>query len=377
MSEAAAPSPSPTSDAPTEDPPAEAPKWADRGWYLAIEYGVLARDRFLRRLPTLRGLGRFQELLEPGGQIRYRNLFRAAEVKDAWEALTALQPWKEQVTLYLRGHEVPHREVHEVLWCSGFLREDATCRGGLGDRDVRKAVRFVGCPGAQIRLTAGTWDLDTPERCHLAKFGFVDGQGHYDFDREAIQAFVAERGRARLCPASPAADPSTFAAAFPRTPVRALGWALVAELSDDQVERLGDSLTAEHGFAVGKGVDEPPANSELELRKFRGKVQVVLMPEERVIKVTLRLDPRVEELLLEGTRLRALLVGEGYVRRDDGHYDHELRFLLARRVHFGPADRIENFAGYRFETFPRATPQYEAWSQRIAVALGGKEAETE
>lgn len=358
--------------APTPDAPPAPLKWADRGWYLALEYGVLARDKFLRRLPTLRGLGRFQELLEPGGKIRYRNLFRASEVKDAWEALTALQPWKDQVTCYLRGHEVPHREVHEVLWCAGFLREDATCRGGLGDRDARKAVRFVGCPGAQVRLTAGTWDLATEDRRHLTQFGFVDEEGHYDFDRAAIQAFVSERGRARLCPASPAADPEGFAEAFPRTPVRALGWTLSAELSDAQVERLGEALTAEHGLAVKKGGDEPPANSELELRKHRGKVQAVLMPEETPIKATLRLDPRVEEILLEGTRLRALLVGEGYVRRDDGHYDHELRFVLARRVHLGPADRVANFVGYRFETFPRATPQYEAWTQRIAVSLGGK-----
>lgn len=362
---------------PSTDAPAAPPKWADRGWYLALEYGVLARDKFLRRLPTLRELGRFQELLEPGGQIRYRNLFRASEVKQAWEALTALQPWKDQVTCYLRGHEVVHREVHEVLWCAGFLREDATCRGGLGDRDARKAVRFVGCPGAQIRITAGTWDLDTEERRHLTRFGFVDGEGHYDFDREAIQAFVSDRGRARLCPASPAADPESFAAAFKRTPVRALGWTLSAELSEEQVARLGEALTAEHGLSVKKGGDEPPANSELELRKFRGKVQAVLMPEEVAIKATFRLDPRVEEILLEGTRLRALLVGEGYVRRDDGHYDHELRFVLARRVHLGPADRVENFAGYRFETFPRATPQYEAWTQRLAVALGGKEPEAQ
>ena len=25
-------------------PPAEPHKWADRGWYLALEYGVLSRD---------------------------------------------------------------------------------------------------------------------------------------------------------------------------------------------------------------------------------------------------------------------------------------------------------------------------------------------
>lgn len=346
------------------------PRWADRGWYLALEYGVLARDRFLKRLPVLRALGRFQELLEPGGKIRYRNLFRAAQVKQAWEALTTLQPWKESVTCYLRGHEVPLREVHEVLWCAGFVREDAVCRGGLGDRDARKAVRFVGCPGAQIRLSSGAWDLDTPERRHVVAFGGVSERGEFDFDRAAIAEFVAGRGRGRLCPASPAADPQAFAEAFSATPVRALGWTLSAELGDPLLASLGESLSAEQGLALPKGAAEPPLNSELELRCRGGEFEVALLAEERILEATLRLDPAVEETLRGGTRLRAVLVGEGYVRRDDGHYDHELRCLIARRVNLGPADRVETFPGYRFETFPRATPQYEAWAERVAASLG-------
>ena len=61
-----------------------------------MEFGVLARDRFLKRLPQIRRLGRFQELLEPGGAILYRNLFREEQVKQAWELMTALRPWQEQ-----------------------------------------------------------------------------------------------------------------------------------------------------------------------------------------------------------------------------------------------------------------------------------------
>ena len=44
----------------------------DRGWWLAIEYGVLpGRDRFLKKLPKLRGFGQMKELLEPGGTILF------------------------------------------------------------------------------------------------------------------------------------------------------------------------------------------------------------------------------------------------------------------------------------------------------------------
>ncbi|MGE0709010.1 MAG: hypothetical protein AB7N76_23370 [Planctomycetota bacterium] len=351
-------------------PPADAP-WADRGWYLAIEYGVLARDRFLKRLPHLRAQGRFKELLEPGGKILYRNLFRASQVKEAWETLTALQPWKDQLTCYLRGEEVSLRDVQEVLWCAGFLQTEGPCRGGSGDG---KKTRWAGCPGARVRLSPGEWELGARdplvEERHAWTFARVDAEGTLVLDRAAIASFVRGRGRGSQCPASPAAAPEALAAAFADVSVRALGWPLVAELDEPLRARLGEALTAEQAFVLRKGeAVEEHAQLELRWRKAGAWLADLAGDGKSKLGTGLVLAPAIEELLAEGIRLRGVRVGEAYTRREGGHYELEQRFVIQSRVHLGPADRPAAFQGYRLETFPRPTPQYDAWVERVAEAL--------
>ena len=346
-------------------PEAESSRWADRGWYLALEYGVLARDRFLRRLPTLRQQGRFKELLEPGGKILYRNLFRAGQVKEAWEALTALQPWKDRVTCYLKGEEVPLKEVHEVLWCAGFLTEDSPCRGGKPDDKARR----LGCLGARVLVTPRDWERRDPKERHLWTFASIDEDGRVLFDMEEIAEFVGGRGRNALCPVSPAADPLGFAAKFTPVTVRELGWQLAADLEPELRERLGDALSAEQGFVLPRG-ETLEEHATFELRRKRGKVVLVLLDgDDTPVGTKLALDERIEALVHEGVLLRAIRVGESYVRREGGHYDLEQRFVLSARLHLGPADRPQVFRGYRLETVPRATPQYDAWVARLVESL--------
>jgi hypothetical protein len=342
--------------------------WADRGWYLAIEYGVLARDRFLKRLPHLREQGRFKELLEPGGKILYRNLFRATEVKQAWEALTALQPWKDHLTCYLLGEEVALKEVQDVLWCAAYMQEEAPCRGGGAEGKVRRA----GCPGAKIRLTSGDWSRLGPDERHVWTFASVDDQGMLVFDQAGIADFVRGRGRGSRCPASPAADAEAFAAHFQPVSVRSLGWPLIAELGDGLRARLGESdeaLTTEHGVVLRKGETLEP-QAQLELRWRRGAACLLVHEGDgKKVGSQLRITPELAALVQEGVYLRAVRVDEAYVRREDGHFDLEQRFVQCSRITLGPADRPATFTGYRLQTFPRVTPQYEAWVDRLVEAL--------
>jgi len=80
-------------------------------------------------------------------------------------------------------------------------------------------------------------------------------------------------------------------------------------------------------------------------------------------------DRTVWKLVKEGVLLRGVRVGESYVRREGGHYDLEQRFVLSARLHLGPADRPQVFRGYRLETVPRPTPQYEEWVNRIIASM--------
>lgn len=341
-------------------------RWADRGWWFAVEYGVLARDRFLKRLPRLRTLGGFKELLEPGGRIVYRNLFREHEVQAAWDLLTALRPWHDRLTCYLLGEQVPLKTAQEVLWCAAFLAKERPCRG-----DPKKKERPVGCPGARVLLGAGSWELAEEDRRHALTFAAVDASGTLRFDRDALRAFYAQPGFARLCPRSPARDPERIAAAFLDVPVRALGWPLVAELEDEVRRRLGArALEREHGFVLAKGAPELEAHAALELRMSGEEVEVHRAGwREPALARGVQLPVSVRRVLADGILLRGVRMDEGYVRLKGGHYELEQRLVLSTRVHLLPSDRPEAFRGYRLTTFPRATPEYEAWAQRVIDGL--------
>lgn len=354
------PTPQPAADA------AEQASWANRGWYLAIEYGVLARDRFLNRLPKLRALGRFKELLEPGGKILYRNLFRESEVKDAWELLTALRPWHEHLVCYLNGEETPLKEVHDVLWCAAFLIEDNPCRG-----PDKKKERWVGCPGARLRLGPGAWDLSEDDARHALTFTSVDEAGTLQFDGPGLAAFVAGGRRAQLCPRSPARHPQGFAAAFRSTPVRSLGWPLVAEMSPELQKQIGaKALEQEHSFVLKKGQEDLEAHAALELRA-RGETLEVRRAgtKGKSIASEVRVSASIRRALDEGVALRGMRMEEAYSRRKGGHYVLEQRFVVSTRVHLLASDRPDQFQGYVLTTFPRATPEYTAWVQGVLEAL--------
>jgi hypothetical protein len=331
---------------------------------LAIEYGVLARDRFLKRLGELRQLGTFKELLEPGGAILYRNLFRDDQVDQAWKVMTLLRPWHERITCYLGGEQAPVKEVHDVLWCAAFLAKDRPCRAPEGKRG-----RPAGCLGARVLLGPGQWALEEEEQRHALTFAEVDGDGLLRFDREALASFAA-RGRSARCPASPARNPQAFAEAFADVPARSLGWPLVAEMEPALRKQLAKVLEKELAFVLEDDHEELEPHAPLELLEVKGK-QVIRLAGGRggSIASELKLPAAMARALAAGHVLRAVRMQEAYARRKGGHYVVEQRYVLSTRVHLLPTDRAEAFAGYKLATYPRSTTEYAAWVDRIQEAL--------
>lgn len=356
--------------APPAAEPSPSPAWVDRGWWMAVEYGVLARDKFLKRLPKLRELGSFKELLEPGGGILYRNLFREEQVQAAWELLTVLRPWQEQLVVYLNGAQVPLREAEEVLWCAGFLRKERPCRGTT----ALKGSRPAGCEGARVLLGSGRWDERGEGARHAFTFAAVDGQGVLRFDKDALARFVAA-GRNLRCPASPGRDPAAFAAAFEDVRVRELEWPLVAELPAEVRARLGDeALTGEHGFVLAKGQPDLDAHAPLELRAGpEGQVEVRPVSPEGLrnpsIARQVRVAPGVAAVLRQGLRLRGVRIEEAWVKLGEDDFDREQRFVLSARVRLGVLERVELFQGWELSTAPRATAEWSAWADRVCDNL--------
>jgi hypothetical protein len=332
---------------------------------VAVEYGVLARDRFLKRLPRLRQLGAFKELLEPGGAILYRNLFRPAQLADAWEVFTLLKPWQERLVCYVSGEQVAPKAILDALWCAAFLQKERPCRGGPGAKG-----RPAGCEGARVLLGSGGWDEREAERRHALTFAEVDATGSLVFDREAIAAFVRAGQPRVLCPGSPGRDPEGFARAFEDVSVRSLDWPLVAHLSREVEKKLGKSLEAEHGFVLRKGEPELEAHAQVELSLEKGDIVVRRVGQGGPsIAQHVRVPAAIQRALEDGVTLRGVRLSEGFVRLEGGHYEVEQRFVLSPRAHLGPADAPERFKGYALETHPRSTPEYEAWAERVARAL--------
>lgn len=344
---------------------AEKEAWADRGWWLACEYGVLTKQaRFEKKLERLRQLGTMKELLEPGGKIVYRNLFRADQVRDAWTLLAELTPWKSQLHWYLSGEERSEKEIHAILWCAGFLKNERPHRG----KETGKDLWAVGCD-RQLLVGPLSFEETTAERRHILGFGKIDEQGVLRFDRKAMADFLREGDLNLHCPLSPARDPEALADVFQDVSVRALGWPVTLEMGAALRKKLGASvLEAEHGFVLKKSVKELEEYAQIELR-WGKEVEVLRAPDPRApsIAMKVRVPKKVETLLQEGVRLRGVRIEEGYVKMPElgGRYEVEQRFVLATRFNLGLAEDPGNYEGYEVGTAPRATSEYEKWARNV------------
>jgi hypothetical protein len=360
-----------------EDGPQDekAQAWADRGWWLAVEYGVVAKQaRFEKKLERLRELGTMKELLEPGGRIVYRNLFREDQVRQAWTLLAEMTPWKSQLHWYLNGEERSEKEVHDILWCAGFLKGERPCRGVVpeGKGSDRKAHAWaIGCD-RMLSVAPHAFDEATEEKRHVLTFGKVDEKGVMVFDRAAIAEYLAAGKLNKWCPLSPARDPSALAAVFQDVSVRAFGWPLALEMTPSLKKKLGASvLEAEHGFVLRKGQGDFEEYGAVELRWPPGAQE----PEVRraaelrggTIAQKVRVSRKVETVLQEGVRLRGVRIEEGYVKMPElgGRYEVEQRFVLATRFHLGLQDDAAKYEGYEVGTVPKATPEYEKWAKTV------------
>lgn len=366
----------------TGDEPASRPPIADRGWWLAVEYGVVTKQtRFEKKLEKLRGLGTMKELLEPGGRIVYRNLFREDQVREAWTLLAELTPWKNQLSWYLNGDEVGFKDAQEILWCAGFLKTERACKGVVPDMkggDKKAHAWSIGCD-KRLSVAPTGFEEATDDKRHVLTFSKVNDKGLLVFDRPAIAAFLATGALNNRCPLSPARDAARLADIFQDVSVRALGWPVTLEMGPTLKKKLGSSvLEAEHGFVLKKGAKELEEYEPVELRwvvagGMPGEVEVRRARDLRgsTIARQVRVAKRVEGVLEAGARLRAVRIEEGYVKMAElgGRYDVEQRFVLATRFHLGIADDPLLYEGYDVGTVPRATPEYEKWAMTVLSAV--------
>jgi hypothetical protein len=342
-------------------------QWADRGWYLAIEYGLLpGKDRFLKRLEKIRELGNFKELLESGGSITYRNLFRQNELQDAWALMTAFQNWKKKVTLYLNGQALTWKDASQIVWCGGYLKGENPCRG---DFNVRRYD--IGCD-QKINFAPFAFDTREDKRRHIMTFATLQNDGHYHFDVQAISDYLQRGPCARFCPLSPARQAKELSAMLEPVSTQRLGWQVVLRMSNSLYKKLGaHAFKRDHAFARRQSAATLIGPIDLELIKHNDQAHVYLpdKPADQSISDSTDISVRVRRSLDDGHRLRAKRKGERYCSIPGRRDEIEHVFTLETMFILEPGRNPTDFPGYDIETIPENNDGYQKWARRVMEQL--------
>lgn len=349
----------------THEASEENPKsWADRGWYLAVEYGLLpGKERFLKRLEKIRDLGTFKELLETGGSITYRNLFRQTELQDAWALMTAVQSWKKKVTIYLNGRPLDWKDASQIVWCGGYLGKENPCRGDMAARRYD-----IGC-NQKINFAPFQFDRIEDNRRHIMTFAELKEDGHYHFDCDAIRTFLSDGDCARYCPLSPARQDLPLEEIFEPLSTQKLGWQVTLRMSKSLEKTLGAAaLKRDHAFLKADSAKSMIGPMPLEIRELGGQATLVLAsdPEGPPISTgDVDITVRVQRALDEGFRLRATRKGERYCRAAGRRDEIEQVFNLEPMFVLDPDRDPAEFPGFDLESIPQNNPGYQTWARSV------------
>ncbi|NLC58130.1 MAG: hypothetical protein GX774_14960 [Armatimonadetes bacterium] len=161
--------------------PGAAGPWADRGWYLVIEFEQSASERFERAVRIAATNPHFEVLIDEAGRCVYRVLYRAEELGSLWRLLKLVRGWK-QTRCYVCGTEIAIDNLDYWLACyqQRSLRPPPACRRPL-DRD--HPARMVGCSYAGISLAPSDWNAWYHE-------GTLDATGVFHLDKARLRQRV-------------------------------------------------------------------------------------------------------------------------------------------------------------------------------------------
>ncbi len=157
------------------------PRWADRGWYLAVEFRQSSSPKFESAVRMAGKHPGFTVLIDEGGNCIYRTLYRPGELKPLPRLLSLIRAWKE-TRLYVCGHETTVEAVETWLPC--YQHYEGTshppCREPLRQGHL---ARRVGCHWAGISLEMSEWDA-------WYRLGTLDADGVFHLNREALSARI-------------------------------------------------------------------------------------------------------------------------------------------------------------------------------------------
>lgn len=182
---------------------------ADRGWYLAIEFGQSSSAKFERAVQAASKLPGFAVLIDESGTCVYRVLCRADQLANLGRLVHLIEGWKN-VRCYVSGCEVSIEAVQAWLVCylQYWRHPDPPCR----QRPVMGRIRSsIGCYFAGISIALmewGSWYLN----------GGFTADGVFHVDKAALEARLdAWEPLYGCCPLADARMLRDIVAALPET----------------------------------------------------------------------------------------------------------------------------------------------------------------
>ena len=80
-------------------------QWADRGWYLVLEFGESSSEKLNRVVTIARRHPGFVRLLDENREIVYRNLYRRRDVSKFWTLFERVRNWKS-TRVFINGNPI-------------------------------------------------------------------------------------------------------------------------------------------------------------------------------------------------------------------------------------------------------------------------------
>jgi len=121
-------------------------RWADRGWYLVLEFGHSKSDRYESAVRLARRGPGYLALLDENRALVHRNLYRGDDLRHFWRLLERVRAWKS-TRLFASGDPVTADEAADGVECYLFFSEHSLCESRW-----REWPMFIGCPNTIITL---------------------------------------------------------------------------------------------------------------------------------------------------------------------------------------------------------------------------------
>ncbi|MEK7484796.1 MAG: hypothetical protein AABZ60_10755 [Planctomycetota bacterium] len=161
--------------------------WVDRGWYLALFYREGKSKNFRELLNSLRGIGRFANLLDENAEIVYRNILRDSEIHSFLPLLPLLANQKG-TEFFMNGTPLSLQEVQEILECRIRHLSQPYCQ------DFAVPGRFLGCgQGILFDLTL------SKQGRYWFEFYRWKNKALFVLDRPLLETFFHQTPRQNSC----------------------------------------------------------------------------------------------------------------------------------------------------------------------------------